>query len=152
MKKFLGIVILCMLIFNINSTVYADSYVIGVIKNTHKQLPKATAYESVFLLSELANAMQLVGNVSSKCYRVLVTKGKKYYNKDKNCLKFRALFGNTAQEYNNNIRRVKDIFKLNMDREARNFYQGTNSDLYFRHMETITLNFAKLVQVAKIVN
>ncbi len=39
-----------------------------------------------------------------------------------------------------------------MDREARNFYQGTNSDLYFRHMETITLNFAKLVQVAKILN
>ena len=151
MKKFLGIVILCMLIFNINSTVYADSYVIGVVKNTYKQIPKANAYESVFLLSELASAMQLVGDVSSKCYKVLVSKGKKYYNKDKNCLEFKTLFGNTSEEWNNNFKRLQYILKLDMNRSPT-FYQGVNLDGALRATETITSNLAKLVQVVKIVN
>ena len=150
MKKILQILILITLFINFNTAVNANNYVIGTIENTYKQLKKATPFETLFLLDELGNAMQVAGNIASKCYRVLVTKSKKYYNIDKSCLEFRIVLGFSAKDWEKNMKRLQHIFELNTKREKNGFYNDDRIyKIYLDHSDVHALNMAKIVQVLK---
>jgi len=111
MKKLLAIVVLGLFV---SSNAFADQSLINIIdiyskRSNELKMGKVDQDSHLFLQEELKIATDKIGKVGRPCYRE-VLKNKSNYNSNIDCLKFRVLLGNDADEWRVNLNKLKSIF------------------------------------------
>ena len=146
MKRFLGILVLGLLWCNIGFT---DEYLINSIKSTHKKIFTEDPYGVIFLIKELALASNIIEEVALPCYRTMLKKGKSQYDKNANCLKFRTLFGDDANEFRINAIKFKEIIEYAKKQAEEGFFKNmvqTDMDKFNEAIRKIIHNMKTATQ------
>ena len=105
MKNLLGIFALILLF---SGSLKADPSLINIINEYHKRLGGLDKQSDLFLSEELNIASNMIKKVAIPCYRSAL-KDKNNYDINSYCQEFRVLLGDDANEWMENLEKIKVI-------------------------------------------
>ena len=105
-----------------------DVMLVDSINEIHKKIYNANINQTVSLLGDLNYHLNRSIDVVDGCYLDLIRKGKKIYDSSINCLKFRVIMGDTQDEFLNNVKKINEVFKINLNKFERDVPGFRNND------------------------
>ena len=119
MKKPLVIVVLGLLLSG--SANSEDNYFIKTAKEFNREFIKAkTDNEAVYHMQKLNQMVKEASIIADKCYTAIMDSRISYYELKNKCSEFKLMFGDTKKEWINNVTKINDAIKFDINRTIQN--------------------------------
>ena len=121
-----------------------DNYFIKTAKEFNREFIKAkTAHEAIYHMQKLNQMLEEASIIADKCYTAIMDSRISYLDLKKKCSKFSSMFGETKNEWINNVTKIAEGIQFDINRTVQNpnFYNMESNSKMDKLMNTFSENY-----------